>query len=138
MHRQVAALLLLALLLTGCSRQPSRPAEADAGFCLRAGQAQQFDCRAPALDRRRLQDPLAIEQPVSDEALMDLLAEVKRWLARRRLQLQGQPIPPELQPSPAAAAVSPPPTPARLARPWALILDDFSPASLQRTNPPPR
>ncbi|GAA0702305.1 hypothetical protein GCM10009104_34550 [Marinobacterium maritimum] len=133
----LALALALALTVSGCSLKPPPPDAATAvdGYCLRAGDNQSFDCSAPQLSVQDVRDPLAPESRFSDEELMDLLAEVKRWLARRQLTLQGETIPPELKPETNAS-----PTPsdtakaAGLPRPWALILNDFSPQSLQRSN----
>jgi hypothetical protein len=137
----------MALMLTACSRQPSVPVsdQAATGYCFRAGSDQQFDCSAPPLTVKELRDPLAPDSIFSDEELMDLLAEIKRWLAQRRLSLEGKTIPPQLQPQDSARSTTAeiendtdhnttqPPS-AGLPRPWALILNDFSPRSLQRTN----
>ena len=145
MRIQEVAIILMALMLTACSRQPSVPAsdQAAAGYCFRAGSDQQFDCSAPPLTVKELRDPLAPDSTFSDEELMDLLAEIKRWLAQRRLSLEGKTIPPQLQDSARATTAEvendtdqdTTQTPsAGLPRPWALILNDFSPRSLQRTN----
>lgn len=145
MRIQEVAIILMALMLTACSRQPSVPAsdQAATGYCFRAGSDQQFDCSAPPLTVKELRDPLAPDSTFSDEELMDLLAEIKRWLAQRRLSLEGKTIPPQLQDSARATTAEiendtdrdTTQTPsAGLPRPWALILNDFSPRSLQRTN----
>lgn len=143
MHIQEVAIILMALMLTACSRQPSVPDQAATGYCFRAGSDQQFDCSAPPLTVKELRDPLAPDSTFSDEELMDLLAEIKRWLAQRRLSLEGKTIPPQLQDSARATTAEiendtdrdTTQTPsAGLPRPWALILNDFSPRSLQRTN----
>lgn len=143
MHIQEVAIILMALMLTACSRQPSVPDPAATGYCFRAGSDQQFDCSAPPLTVKELRDPLAPDSTFSDEELMDLLAEIKRWLAHRRLSLEGKTIPPQLQDSARATTAEiendtdrdTTQTPsAGLPRPWALILNDFSPRSLQRTN----
>lgn len=89
-------------LLSGCSTlNPTPPDEQRAqngGYCLRAGEQQAYDCSAPALDIRQVRDPLQPDSQFTDEELFSLLAEVKRWLQQERLRMEGQPIPPELQP----------------------------------------
>lgn len=138
---------ILALLLTGCAQQPAaRDTQAgadDGGYCLRAGDDQAFDCSSPALPLHLVRDPLAPDPRFNNEEMMTLLAEVRRWLARRKLTLQGEAIPRELreQSHPGSAdpvtATDTLPTEAQLPRPWALILNDFSPQSLQRSNSAP-
>ncbi len=127
--------LALALTLAGCSPNvlsPKTPTAAD-GYCLRSGDDQAFDCAAPALPVQALRDPLAPVNRFSDEELMSLLAEVKRWLAQRKQVLQGAEVSANTVVPSSPPALSSTPTPP-LPRPWALILNDFSPQSLQRTN----
>ncbi len=138
-HSSLQGILALALTLnlSGCSLRPPPPEAVTAAdeYCLRAGDNQAFDCTAPRLRVQDVRDPLAPESRFTDEELMDLLTEVKRWLVRRKLTLQGEVVPPELAPTqPPSQAASMEQPPARLSRPWALILNDFSPRSLQRTN----
>lgn len=127
----------LLLLLVGCSRQPSIPeSSAEQAYCLRSGEGQRYDCNAPALTLAEVRDPLAPGETISDEELMTLLAEVRRWLARRRLQLQGEPIPPELQ---LREQNRPPALPPTLAAPdqplWPRVMESISRPSLQRNIP---
>ncbi|GAA0790962.1 hypothetical protein [Marinobacterium sediminicola] len=137
MRIQEVATITLSMTLVACSLQTPAPDSNSAteSHCFRAGSEQQFDCSAPALQLNELRDPLAQTSRFTDEELMDLLAEIKRWLARRKLLLQGETIPPELLPkhSPVPVTTSTEEN-ARLPRPWALILNDFSAESLQRSN----
>lgn len=131
---QGVSVLVLAVTLAGCSMSHPRESSTADGYCLRAGGDKAFDCSAPALPIPEVRDPLAPSNRFSDEELMDLLAEIKRWLARRRLSLQGEAVPPELQPDNTTPTMpSDLARPASLPRPWALILNDFSAQSLQRT-----
>lgn len=138
-HRPLQGIPILVLVLiqalAGCSQQPLSSAGPRTGeeYCLRAGKEQTFDCSAPLLRVQDVRDPLAPEHRFSDEELMSLLAEAKRWLARRKLALQGADMPPEPSLSPAPTSPSEQPS-ALLPRPWALILNDFSPHALQRNN----
>lgn len=136
MHYRRLAFTGLLIVLAGCSRQPSVPAaNSDLSYCLRSGEGQLYDCSAPPLTLAELRDPLAPGEAISDEELMSLLAEIRRWLARRRLTLQGEPIPPELQLREPASA---PPSPPALAAPtqplWPRVMDSISRPSLQRNN----
>ncbi|MBP0048400.1 hypothetical protein H9C73_06605 [Marinobacterium sp. AK62] len=125
-------LLSLGALLAGCSMQPTEPEpeQPSAGaFCLRSGESQAFDCSAPPLSIQQVRDPLAPGERISDEELMTLLADIKRWLARRRLILEGKPIPPELQPRSEEPALLP-----RLNAPlWPRVMNSISRPSLQRS-----
>ncbi len=138
-HRclQDALLLALTLMISGCSLPLFTPESSVTAerYCLRSGDEHMFDCTAAPVSAQDPQDPLAPTSHFSDEELMDLLAETKRWLARRKEALQGKTTPvtrdDRARPSSSASpATDTPPLP----RPWAQILDDFSPHSLQRTN----
>lgn len=135
-HTQLRVIITLSLVLlqTGCSQQPATPADHN-GYCLRAGDRQQFDCTAPALPINELRDPLSPNHRFTDEELMTLLAEIKLWLAQHRQALETGTAPPMATSGP--TDTSKPIINAQLARPWYLILDDFSPAALQRSNSTP-
>jgi len=121
--------LSLLFLLSGCSAlRQAAPAEQSAqdGYCLRAGEQQSYDCSAPALDIRQVRDPLQPRSQFTDEELFSLLAEVKLWLQRERLRVEGQPIPPELQSEdmpPSALPVTPPMSATPL---WPRVLESLS------------
>lgn len=106
-RRTLTGLSLLALL-TGCGHVQQHDSAEQAGYCLRAGQDQAFDCSAPALEINQVRDPLQPRSRFTDEELFSLLSEVKRWLERERLMAAGEPIPPHLLPKESPA---PPPEP---------------------------
>ncbi len=138
MYSKRLILSSLLSLLAGCSSQPSTPPDIPTGqaYCLRSGETQLYDCSAPALAINLVRDPLAPGEEISDEDLMALLAEIRRWLEWRRLTLLGEPIPPELiPPEERPPALSEP----ALANPnqplWPRVIDSISRPSLQRSIP---
>jgi len=117
--------LALLTLLGGCSAGPAEQVSTQSGFCLRAGQQQDFDCSAPALEINQVRDPLQPRHQFTDEELFSLLAEIKRWLEREKLMAASQPIPPHLLPK--DTPPPPPPQTEPSAIPlWPRVLDSLS------------
>jgi len=128
-------LALAAMVLAGCSQQPPTSLASPQPYCLRAGAVQAYDCTAPPIALEQLRDPLEPLESFSDTELMSLLADVRRWLARRKLELLGQPVPPELQ-QPIPLTPSAPVAVTHTAPLWPNVMDAVSRPSLQRNNQP--